>query len=308
MRYLVTGGCGFIGSNFIYNALNLDPSLSIVNVDSLTYAGNIANVSDIADEFGGRYNFVRSDINNFPDIGIKFDAIINFAAESHVDNSITNPDVFVKTNVLGAYHMLEFARKHGCRFVQVSTDEVYGSLKEGQATEESPLNPSSPYSASKAAADLLVLGNFKTFNQDVVITRCTNNYGIYQHTEKLIPKAITHVLNNKDIPVYGDGQNVREWISVQDHCRGILAAINKGKAGEIYNFGSNQLISNIEIVEHILDIVPSSTSEIKFVEDRKGHDFRYAVDSTKARRELGWESIDSIYRVLPELMNFYKYA
>ena len=306
MRYLITGGCGFIGSNFIHQVLYEDPQAEIVNIDNLTYAGNLENVRFVEDN--KQYKFVKCDINDQIEdyVDGKFDVVINFAAESHVDNSIADPNVFVRTNVLGAYNMLEFARKQNCRFVQVSTDEVYGSLDKGHASEGYALNPSSPYSASKAAADLLVLGNYKTYNQDVIITRCTNNYGINQHPEKLLPKIITLALQNRPIPIYGDGTNIREWIHVADHCRGILAALKKGRSGEIYNFGSSHYITNNEIVKIIFDNLPESTSAIWYVTDRKAHDYRYAVSWSKAYTHLGWRPTMNIFDTIPDLIGYYK--
>jgi len=289
---LVTGGCGFIGSNFVrYMVRNYN--YKVINVDKLTYAGNLENLSDISDH--PNYEFVRGDIadkaliEGLASKGI--DAVINFAAESHVDRSIEDPRIFIETNVLGTQTLLEAARKHGIhRFVQISTDEVYGSLgPRGSFKEMSPLAPNSPYSASKTAADLLVRAYYKTYGLATIITRCSNNYGPYQFPEKLIPLMITNALENKSLPVYGDGMNVRDWIHVEDHCRAIDLIMHRGKEGEVYNIGANNELPNIEIVKIILKRLNKPESLIKFVEDRPGHDLRYAIDSDKLRDELGWD-------------------
>jgi len=289
---LVTGGCGFIGSNFVrYMVRNYN--YKVINVDKLTYAGNLENLSDISDH--PNYEFVRGDIADKPLIeGLAskgIDAVINFAAESHVDRSIEDPRIFIETNVLGTQTLLEAARKHGIhRFVQISTDEVYGSLgPRGSFKEMSPLAPNSPYSASKTAADLLVRAYYKTYGLATIITRCSNNYGPYQFPEKLIPLMITNALENKSLPVYGDGMNVRDWIHVEDHCRAIDLIMHRGKEGEVYNIGANNELPNIEIVKIILKRLNKPESLIKFVEDRPGHDLRYAIDSDKLRDELGWD-------------------
>ena len=289
---LVTGGCGFIGSNFVrYMLRNYD--YKIINVDKLTYAGNLENLSDTSDH--PNYEFVRGDIADKDMIeglvskGV--DAIINFAAESHVDRSIEDPRIFIETNVLGTQVQLEAARKYGIlRFVQISTDEVYGSLgPRGSFKETSPLAPNSPYSASKTAADLLVRAYHKTYGLATIITRCSNNYGPYQFPEKLIPLMISNALEDKPLPVYGDGMNVRDWIYVEDHCRAIALIMHRGREGEIYNIGANNELPNIEIVKIILKRLNKPESLIKFVEDRPGHDLRYAIDSDKLRDELGWD-------------------
>jgi dTDP-glucose 4,6-dehydratase len=297
MHLLVTGGCGFIGSNFIRMALR-DPSApTITNADLLTYAGNAASLSDVVATAGERYRFRQGDIADAAFVqGLfaesRFDAVINFAAESHVDRSITGPEIFVRTNVVGAYNVIEAARQSpGTRFVQVSTDEVYGSLgPDGFFVETLPLQPSSAYSASKASADLLALANFHTFGQDVVVTRCSNNYGPYQFPEKLIPLMIIKAMRDQSLPVYGDGRNIRDWIHVEDHCRGIMAVLKKGRTGEVYNLGASTEWENIEIVRLILRTLDKPESLITFVKDRPGHDRRYAMDSRKAQRELGWEA------------------
>ena len=293
---LVTGGCGFIGGNFVRYMVR-SHNYTVINVDKLTYAGNLENLSDIADH--PRYEFVRGDIadtalmEGLASKGI--DVVVNFAAESHVDRSIEEARIFIETNVLGTQVLLEAARKYGIpRFVQISTDEVYGSLgSRGSFTETSPLAPNSPYSASKTAADLLVRAYQKTYGLDTVITRCSNNYGPYQFPEKLIPLMISNALEDKPLPVYGDGMNVRDWIYVEDHCRAIDVIMHEGRGGEVYNIGANTELPNIEIVKIILNRLNKPESLITFVEDRPGHDRRYAIDSTKLRDELGW---DTIYR------------
>ncbi|MFQ6078304.1 MAG: dTDP-glucose 4,6-dehydratase [Thermodesulfobacteriota bacterium] len=289
---LVTGGCGFIGSNFVrYMLRNHD--YKIINVDKLTYAGNLENLSDTSDH--PNYEFVRGDIADKDMIeGLAskgIDAIINIAAESHVDRSIEDPRLFIETNVLGTQVLLEAARKYGIlRFIQISTDEVYGSLgPRGSFKEASPLAPNSPYSASKTAADLLVRAYYKTYGLAAIVTRCSNNYGSYQFPEKLIPLMITNALEDKPLPVYGDGMNVRDWIYVEDHCRAIDLIMHRGKEGEVYNIGANNELPNIEIVKIILKRLNKPESLIKFVEDRPGHDLRYAIDSGKLRDELGWD-------------------
>ncbi len=291
----MTGGCGFIGSNFIRYILEHYKPASVTNVDALTYAGNLANLAGVPEEHGERYEFFKADIANADQMGTllsehQFYAIINFAAESHVDRSINSPQNFIHTNIVGTNVLLEAARKHGVqRFVQISTDEVYGSLGEtGKFTEQSPLDPSSPYSASKAGADLIALACHKTFGLDVVVTRCSNNYGPYQFPEKLIPLMIIKALRNEPLPVYGDGMNVRDWIHVRDHCAGIVAALFEGKAGVAYNFGGGNELNNLEVVRLILDQLGKPPNLISFVTDRLGHDRRYAIDSSFAERELKW--------------------
>lgn len=293
-RWLVTGGAGFIGSNFIRLALAERPDIEIVNLDKLTYAGNLENLREV--ERNPRYRFVPGDIgdasivNGLVEAGL--DTIFNFAAESHVDRSIEDPAGFLETNVRGAQVLLEAARRQRMpRFVQISTDEVYGSLPEGAAGEASPLQPSSPYAASKAAADLLVRSYIHTYGLPAIITRSTNNYGPYQFPEKLIPLMIANALEDKPLPVYGDGMNVRDWVHVEDHCRALLLVAERGGAGEIYNIGGVAPLPNLEVIETILKILSKPRSLIRFVEDRPGHDRRYAVDSSKIRRELGWQPV-----------------
>ena len=297
MRILVTGGCGFIGSNFIRYILQHYKPAYVTNVDVLTYAGNIANLEGVVEEHGERYEFFKADIANADLMDAlmtehQFYAVINFAAESHVDRSINDPLNFIHTNVIGTSVLLECARRHGVqRFVQVSTDEVYGSLgAAGRFTEQSPLDPSSPYSASKASADLLALASHKTYGQDVLVTRCSNNYGPYQFPEKLIPLMIIKALRDEPLPVYGDGKNVRDWIQVDDHCAGIVAALFEGKAGAVYNFGGNSEMVNLDLVRMILDLLGKPQSLISFVPDRLGHDRRYAIDSGICATRIGLEA------------------
>lgn len=294
MNILVTGGAGFIGSNFVRHMVEIYPSYGIVNYDLLTYAGNLENLKDI--ESHENYTFVKGDINNreLVDHLVKYhniDVIVNFAAESHVDRSITEPDIFIKSNVLGTQALLDVAKANNLKkYVQVSTDEVYGSLGEtGYFTEETPLDPNSPYSASKAGADMLVSAYHETFGMNVNITRCSNNYGPYHFPEKLIPLMVTNSLEGKELPIYGDGKNVRDWLHVKDHCAAIDLVIHKGEPGEIYNVGGHNERTNNEIVHLIVEKLNAPKELIKFVEDRLGHDRRYAIDPTKLTTELGWK-------------------
>ncbi|MDQ6860256.1 MAG: dTDP-glucose 4,6-dehydratase [Verrucomicrobiota bacterium] len=312
MRILVTGGCGFIGSNFIRYVLEHYKQASISNVDILTYAGNPANLDGVVEEHGERYEFFKADIANADQMHALmhehlFYAVVNFAAESHVDRSINDPQNFIHTNVVGTSILLNAARAHGVqRFLQVSTDEVYGSLGEtGRFTEQSPLEPSSPYSASKAGADLLALACQKTFGQEVIVTRCSNNYGPYQFPEKLIPLMIIKAMRDEPLPVYGDGQNVRDWIHVEDHCAGVIAALLEGKPGTAYNFGGNSEMVNLELVKSILDKLGKPHSLISFVTDRLGHDRRYAIDSTFAQQELNWKPLRSFREGLEATIDWY---
>ncbi|MEP7071899.1 MAG: dTDP-glucose 4,6-dehydratase [Verrucomicrobiota bacterium] len=312
MRILVTGGCGFIGSNFIRYILEHYKPATVTNVDALTYAGNRANLADVVEEGAGRYDFVQADIADAEAMDRlmktqSFYAVINFAAESHVDRSIDSPQNFIHTNIVGTSILLDAARRHGVkRFVQISTDEVYGSLgPTGKFTEQSPLEPSSPYSASKASADLLALACFRTFGQDVVVTRCSNNYGPYQFPEKLIPLMIIKAIRNEALPVYGDGLNVRDWIHVRDHCAGIVAALFEGKAGAVYNFGGRSEMPNLELVKLILSKLKKPESLISFVTDRLGHDRRYAIDSSFAEKELKWKPRRNFARGLTETVDWY---
>lgn len=310
MNILVTGGAGFIGSNFIRYMLNKYEDCKIVNYDLLTYAGNLESLRDV--QANERYIFVKGDIRNahLVDYIVKsysIDVIVNFAAESHVDRSISNPDTFVKTNVLGTQILLDVAKANGIeKYVQISTDEVYGSLGEtGYFTEETPLAPNSPYSASKASADLLVRAYHETYGLDVNITRCSNNYGPYQFPEKLIPLMITNALEGKELPIYGDGENVRDWLHVIDHCEAIDLVIHKGKAGEVYNIGGHNERTNYEIVLLIVEKLGVSNSLITYVPDRLGHDRRYAIDATKIRLELGWEPRYTFSQGIEETIQWY---
>jgi dTDP-glucose 4,6-dehydratase len=290
---LVTGGAGFIGSNLVRLLRRERPSWTVVNLDKLTYAGNAESLAELKGD--PKHVFVRGDIANAELVehllkSHRIDAVLNLAAESHVDRSILGPGIFVETNVSGTQVLLECARQaRVSRFVQISTDEVYGSLgATGKFTEDSPLKPSSPYSASKTAADLLVLAYGHTFQMDVVVTRCSNNYGPFQFPEKLIPLMIANALEGKKLPVYGDGQQVRDWIHVEDHCAALLAALEKGKSGQVYNVGSDNEWPNLQIVERLLQILGKSLDLVEYVKDRPGHDRRYAIDARKAHAELGW--------------------
>ena len=291
---LVTGGCGFIGSNFVRQQLQTYPDVEIVNVDKLTYAGNLENLADIENDT--RYRFEKGDIcdRDFIDrvlTSSPIDAVINFAAESHVDRSILDSGPFIQTNIVGTQVLLDASRKANIsRYLQVSTDEVYGALgADGYFTEDTPLAPNSPYSASKTAADLLVRSYFHTYGFPAVTTRCSNNYGPYQFPEKLIPLFISNALKDEALPVYGKGNNVRDWIHVLDHCRGIDAALRNGEPGEVYNFGGNSELQNLELTFRLLDALDKPRTLIRHVEDRAGHDFRYAIDTTRVEHELGWK-------------------
>lgn len=321
---LVTGGAGFIGSNFIKFIIEKYPSYKIINVDVLTYAGNLENLKDIDDNLN--YNFNKVDIRDrekieeiFKNNDITY--IVNFAAESHVDRSIVEPEVFLTTNIIGTQVLLDVAKKYwkinpndkysteykeGVKFLQVSTDEVYGALGEtGMFVETMPLMPNSPYSASKASADLIVRAYNETFGMPVNITRCSNNYGPYQFPEKLIPLMINNCLQGKDLPVYGDGMQVRDWLHVSDHCSAIDTVLHKGKNGEVYNIGGNNEKANIEIVKLIIATLGKSEELIKYVKDRPGHDRRYAIDNTKITTELGWEPAYTFDQGMKETIQWY---
>lgn len=309
MKLLVTGGAGFIGSNFVMYMLNKYPNYQIINMDSLTYAGNLENLKSIEDHEG--YTFIKADIADAHAVDQAFkggiDVVVNFAAESHVDRSILEPEIFVKTNVMGTQVLLDAAKKYGViKYVQVSTDEVYGSLGEtGLFTEETPLSPNSPYSASKAGSDMLVRAYHETFGLPVNITRCSNNYGPYQFPEKLIPLIISNALNNKDLPVYGDGLNIRDWLYVEDHCSAIDLVIHNGVNGEVYNIGGNNERTNIHIVKTILQELNMPESLIKYVKDRLGHDRRYGIDATKITSDLGWQPKHNFETGIKETIGWY---
>jgi len=307
---LVTGGCGFIGSNFIRWQLQQYPDQKIVNVDKLTYAGNLENLADLQENT--QYIFKKGDIcdRTFIDRVLSehdVDGVINFAAESHVDRSILDSGPFIQTNIVGTQVLLDACRgAHVKRYLQVSTDEVYGSLgAEGFFTETTPLAPNSPYSASKAAADMLVRAYVHTFNFPAVITRCSNNYGPFQFPEKLIPLFISNAMQDKSLPVYGDGQQVRDWIHVIDHCKGLDAAFRKGEVGAVYNFGGRTELKNLDLIHTLLELLKKPESLIRFVEDRPGHDRRYAIDCAKAENELGWQPDHNFRDGLRETIQWY---
>ena len=296
MKILVTGGAGFIGSNFIYFLLENRPEYEIVCLDKLTYAGNLKTLEKALEN--DNFIFVKGDISDreFVDGLFKnqcFDIVVNFAAESHVDRSIEHPDVFLQTNIMGTACLLDASKKYGVkRYHQVSTDEVYGDLpleaKDLFFTEETPIHTSSPYSASKASADLLTLAYYRTYGLPVTVSRCSNNYGPYHFPEKLIPLIITRALNDESIPVYGEGLNIRDWLYVEDHCKAIALIIENGRVGEVYNIGGHNEKTNIDVVKTVLRILGKPETLITYVKDRAGHDLRYAIDPTKINRELGW--------------------
>jgi len=308
-KIIVTGGAGFIGCNFVRHMLGAHPELEIVNLDKLTYAGSLDNLQDVLEH--PRHRFVQGDIGDGATVrrllpGV--DAIVNFAAESHVDRSIEHPSAFVETNVLGTQVLLEAAKEGGVkRFLQISTDEVYGSLgSEGYFTEATPLAPNSPYSASKASADLMVRAYHETYGLPTLITRCSNNYGPYQNPEKLIPHFITRALRGEPLPVYGDGENVRDWLHVEDHCRAVDAVLYAGRVGEVYNVGGDNEWRNIDITRLILEILDKPESLITYVQDRLGHDRRYAIDAAKIRAELGWSPKHSFEEGLRATVAWYR--
>jgi dTDP-glucose 4,6-dehydratase len=308
MKLLVTGGVGFIGSNFVRHIRQKHPDWEITNLDKLTYAGNLENLTDIQDQPG--YHFVKGDIadRKLVDklLSQGLDVIVNFAAESHVDRSILDASPFIETNVKGTQVLLEGAKKHGIqRFIQVSTDEVYGSIERGEFTEKSPLSPNSPYSASKAAADLLCRAYFETHHLPAIVTRCTNNFGPYQFPEKLIPLAVTNALEDKPVPVYGDGLNIRDWIFVGDHCRALDVVIQKGQPGEIYNIGGGNEKTNLELIHKLLELLDKPQSLIQFVTDRPAHDRRYSLDCSRIGTELGWKPAYSFEKALSATVDWY---
>ena len=307
LKLLVTGGCGFIGSNFIRYILQKYPSYKIINLDKLTYAGNPENLKDV--EKNKNYKFVKGDICDkkiVDELSKDVDCIINFAAETHVDRSILEPDAFIRTDIIGTHTLLEAVRKNGVpRFVHISTDEVYGSIESGSFTEASPLKPNSPYSASKAGADLLCRAYYITYKVPVIITRSSNNFGPYQYPEKIIPLFITNAIEDKPLPVYGDGLNVRDWLYVLDNCKAIDLVLHRGKPGEIYNIGAGNEIPNIELTKKILRILNKPESLIKFVQDRLGHDRRYSLDTSKIRKELGWKPEYNFDTALEKTVDWY---
>ncbi|MEK6973437.1 MAG: dTDP-glucose 4,6-dehydratase [archaeon] len=311
-KILVTGGCGFIGSNFVRNYLKKNPEGEIVNLDKLTYCGRKENLADIAadKEIGKRYKFVKGDICNQRIVSRAMkdcDAVVHFAAETHVDRSIKDPMHFLQTDVIGTATLLEEARKHKLKkFVHISTDEVYGHILEGSFTEESVLNPRNPYSASKAGADRLVCSYFNTYAVPALIVRPSNNFGPYQYPEKILPLFITNLMRNKKVPLYGDGKNVRDWLFVLDNCEAIELCLKKGKIGEVYNVAGGNELSNIELTKLILEEFGHGEEMIQFVQDRLGHDKRYSMSSEKIRNELGWKPIYEFKKALRNTVEWYK--
>ena len=309
MNLLITGGAGFIGSNFVKRQISMNSlnASKIIVLDKLTYAGNLKNFSN--DELN-QFEFIQGDITDsflVQKILSKVEVLVNFAAESHVDRSISNASEFVITNIRGTQALLENSVRAGVKkFVQVSTDEVYGSIDEGSWSEDFPLQPNSPYSASKASADLLVRAYNRTFGLNTSITRCSNNYGAYQYPEKVIPLFITNLIQGKNIPIYGKGLNVRDWLHVTDHCRGIEAVIREGRAGEIYNIGGGSELTNLQLADKILSLFGEDNSKINFVDDRPGHDMRYSVDFKKITSELGYQPEIEFETGLEETVKFYK--
>ncbi|MFT7461703.1 MAG: dTDP-glucose 4,6-dehydratase [Pseudohongiellaceae bacterium] len=310
MKILVTGGAGFIGSNFVLGLRKTRPDVTIVNVDLLTYAGNLENLTALEQDPG--HLFVRADVADREELDPvfaehKFDGVIHFAAESHVDRSILDATPFVRNNILGTQVLLDLARAHKVeRFLQVSTDEVYGALgAEGLFSETTPLAPNSPYSASKAGADMLVRAAHETHGYNVSITRCSNNYGAYQFPEKLIPLMIANALEDKPLPVYGDGMQIRDWLHVSDHCSALWTVFEKGAPGSVYNIGGNNECANIDVVKLLLKILDKPLSLIEYVTDRLGHDRRYAIDATLIRDDLGWEPQRRFDEALPETVQWY---
>jgi dTDP-glucose 4,6-dehydratase len=308
MKLLVTGGLGFIGSNFIKYTLSKHPDSKIVNIDKIGVGANPENLKDLKNE--DRYKFIKADISNpqaLSGILEECDAVINFAAETHVDRSIANPKLFLESNTIGTFNLLEAERNMSkpIKHVQISTDEVYGEIAQGSFEETDLLKPSNPYSASKAAADMLCLAYHRTYGLDVVITRCTNNFGPYQFPEKLLPKTIIRALRNLYIPVYGTGSSIRDWLYVEDHCEAIHLALKKGRSGEIYNLSSGNEIPTIEVVKKVLQMLDKPEDLIKHVEDRPGHDLRYSLNSFKSRSELGWRPSNNFNDALKKSVKWY---
>jgi len=308
VRILVTGGLGFIGSNLVFHLLTKYPDAKVSNIDNLSIGANPLNLRDL--RHNDRYCFVKGDISNIKhvvELVREQDAIINCAAETHVDRSIANPFPFMKSNTLGTLTLLDAVRKNNpkLRLVHVSTDEVYGDVPRGSFTEDSPLKPSSPYAASKAAADMLALAYHRTYALDVLITRCTNNYGPFQHPEKLIPKTIIRAHRNLPVPIYGEGKQIRDWIYVQDHCEALTQVLKSGRPGEVYNISAGKEIQNIEVAEKILELMDKPKELLQLVEDRPGHDFRYSLDSSKIRSELGWRPTHTFESALEKTVDWY---
>ncbi|MCA1036807.1 MULTISPECIES: dTDP-glucose 4,6-dehydratase [Bacillaceae] len=310
MELLVTGAAGFIGLNFVHLALK-DPSVSVTVIDALTYASHPEEMKKLYSH--PRFRFIKGNIANEQELEMAFDrhydSIIHFAAESHVDNSIQNASLFIETNISGTYQLLlNMLKGRAAKMIHISTDEVYGTLEAGQSafTENSPLMPNNPYSATKASSDLLVRSFRETYKLPVITTRCSNNYGPYQHSEKFIPTIVRKALNNEKIPVYGDGLQIRDWLYVDDHCRAIRLILEKGRLGEVYNIGGGNEKTNIEVVKHILDLLGKPDSLIEYVEDRKGHDRRYAIDSSKLQSELGWKQEAPLEQALERTVDWYK--
>lgn len=307
MRLLVTGGAGFIGSNFIRYILSKHPEYTVTNLDKLTYAGNLNNLKDV--ETNPSYSFIKGDICNkkiVEKVIKNADAVINFAAETHVDRAIIGAGLFIKTDVFGTYRLLEASRKYGIKqFIQISTDEVYGSIDKGSFFEEDKLNPRNPYSASKAGGDLLVSSFYSTYGLPVIIARSSNNFGPYQHPEKFIPLLITNALMNRRLPLYGDGMNRRDWLYVADNCRAISVVLHKGRNGEIYNIGGGNEKTNVQAARTILRMLNKPESLIEYVKDRPGHDRRYSIDCTKIRK-LGWKPLSSFTDALKHTIEWYR--
>jgi len=309
MKIFVTGGAGFIGSNFIRYVLGLDKNYSVVNYDKLTYAGNLANLESIADN--ANYRFVKGDICDIAAVEAAMagcDTVVHFAAESHVDRSIYEPGPVIETNITGTFILLQISRKTGVeRFVHVSTDEVYGDMLPGAfANEDSPLQPSSPYSASKASSDLLVRSYVRTYGFPGLITRASNNYGPYQFPEKFLPLMITNALEDEPLPIYGDGKQQRDWLHVEDHCRGILAVLERGRVGEVYNIGGLDVEENLAMAKRLLRVMGKPGTLLNYVKDRPGHDRRYALDCKKIETELGWKPAIPLDEGLRQTINWYK--